>query len=260
MRRLYGLLPLAILLAIVITGVRMVSAQDVTFTARYNDSTKARIVKVDIASPWTDTGMDVSAGEHYNINVEGIASTDGATVPQDAYWYDAAGGRVPADNTYPLPGAPIQSIIGRVGATGTPFYVGTLFTFNANKSGRLFLGFNDTFFGDNAGYYVAFINGDPITHVSTSPLGPPQSFTLEQNYPNPFNPSTTITFELPKPSHVSLSVFDLLGREVSVLVNERRNAGAHEVKFDASGFSSGVYFYRLQAGDFVRTRKFVLLR
>ena len=85
-------------------------------------------------------------------------------------------------------------------------------------------------------------------------------FFLHQNYPNPFNPSTTIKFELPKSSDVRLSVFDMLGREVSVLVNERRDAGVHEVKFDASGFSSGVYFYRLRAGDFVETRKLVLVR
>jgi hypothetical protein len=80
-----------------------------------------------------------------------------------------------------------------------------------------------------------------------------------QNYPNPFSSSTTIKYELPKSSEVRLSVYDLLGREVSVLVNERRNAGVYEVRFDASGLSSGVYFYRLQAGTFVETRKLLLL-
>jgi hypothetical protein len=75
-----------------------------------------------------------------------------------------------------------------------------------------------------------------------------------------FNPSTTIRFELPKSSVVSLTVYDMLGREVSVLVNERRNAGVHEVKFDGTGLSSGVYFYRLEAGSFVLTRKLLLLR
>jgi hypothetical protein len=88
----------------------------------------------------------------------------------------------------------------------------------------------------------------------------PREFRLEQNYPNPFNPSTTITFELPKSSLVRLSVYDILGREVSLLVNEKRDAGAHRVTFIASGLSSGVYFYRMQAGDFVRTRKLLLLR
>jgi hypothetical protein len=95
-------------------------------------------------------------------------------------------------------------------------------------------------------------------------------FTLSQNYPNPFNPSTTITYELPRASQVNLTVYDILGRQVSVLVNERRNAGVHEVKFSAKGGSasggdgatlaSGVYFYRLQAGDFVQTRRFLFLK
>ena len=67
--------------------------------------------------------------------------------------------------------------------------------------------------------------------------------------------STIIKFELPKVSHVTLSVYDMLGREVSVLVNDRRNAGVYEVKFDGSNLASGVYFYRLQAGDYDSTKK-----
>jgi Secretion system C-terminal sorting domain len=88
----------------------------------------------------------------------------------------------------------------------------------------------------------------------------PSALFLYQNYPNPFNPYTTIKFEVPKASHVSLSVFDILGREVSVLVNDRRDAGVYGVKFDGSNLASGVYFYRLQAGTYVETRKLLLLR
>jgi photosystem II stability/assembly factor-like uncharacterized protein len=88
----------------------------------------------------------------------------------------------------------------------------------------------------------------------------PNSFLLEQNFPNPFNPSTTIKYELPRASQVSLSVYDVLGREVSVLVNDRRDAGDYQVKLDGSNLASGVYFYRLQAGDFVATKRLVLLR
>jgi hypothetical protein len=83
---------------------------------------------------------------------------------------------------------------------------------------------------------------------------------LSQNYPNPFNPSTTIKFELPNTSHVSLNVYDILGREVSVLVNERKAPGSYEVKFDGSNLASGVYFYRLQTESFVDTKKLLLLR
>jgi hypothetical protein len=98
-----------------------------------------------------------------------------------------------------------------------------------------------------------------ITDVETSG-SLPTSFQLFQNHPNPFNPSTTIGFALPKSSVVKLSVHDMLGREVSVLVNERREAGVHEVKFQELGLSSGVYFYRLQSGDFVQSKKLVFLR
>lgn len=85
-------------------------------------------------------------------------------------------------------------------------------------------------------------------------------YALSQNYPNPFNPGTTITYELQKPSEVRLSVFDMLGREVSVLVNEKREPGSYAVKFDGRGLSSGVYFYRLHAGDFVSTKGMLILK
>jgi hypothetical protein len=101
--------------------------------------------------------------------------------------------------------------------------------------------------------------GTPLVGVEHESRIPAQ-FVIHQNYPNPFNPSTTITYALPKSSDVRLSVCDMLGREVSVLVNERKDAGVHEVKFDASGLASGVYLYRLQAGEFVQTRKLVLLQ
>jgi hypothetical protein len=106
----------------------------------------------------------------------------------------------------------------------------------------------------------AVIDGRVISSTDGPPLDLPARFALQQNYPNPFNPSTTISYALPKSSEVRLSVFDILGREVSVLVNERRDAGVHEVKFDAAGLVSGVYFYRLHASSFVDTKKLLLIR
>ncbi len=88
----------------------------------------------------------------------------------------------------------------------------------------------------------------------------PGAFLLAQNYPNPFNPSTTIRYALPHRSHVTLSVFNLLGQQVATLANETRNAGVYEVKFDGSNLMSGVYFYRLQAGDFVSVKKLAILK
>jgi hypothetical protein len=85
-------------------------------------------------------------------------------------------------------------------------------------------------------------------------------FWLEQNYPNPFNPSTTIGYALPQGSYVTLTVFNTLGQQVATLINETRGAGYHNVQFNGTGFASGVYFYRLRAGDYVVTKRLILLR
>jgi photosystem II stability/assembly factor-like uncharacterized protein len=86
------------------------------------------------------------------------------------------------------------------------------------------------------------------------------TFVLEQNYPNPFNPSTTIRYQIPNSSFVTLKVYDVLGNEISTLVNEKIPAGSYEFDFDATGLPSGIYLYRLQAGDFVDTRKMILIK
>jgi hypothetical protein len=88
----------------------------------------------------------------------------------------------------------------------------------------------------------------------------PTSFALRQNYPNPFNPATTIGYDVPFGCNVTMTVFDLLGRELAVLVDEHKAAGRYEVRFDASGLSSGVYFYRLQAAGAALTRSLVVVR
>jgi photosystem II stability/assembly factor-like uncharacterized protein len=88
----------------------------------------------------------------------------------------------------------------------------------------------------------------------------PAAFVLEQNYPNPFNPATFINYQLPNASHVRLSVYNMLGQEVTTLVNEIEQAGAQSVRFDASNLPSGVYLYRLQAGTYTSVKKLVLIR
>jgi hypothetical protein len=96
--------------------------------------------------------------------------------------------------------------------------------------------------------------------VPPASLAATTAFSLEQNYPNPFNPSTTIQYALPRRSHVTLAVFNVLGQKVLDLVNGEIGAGSHEVQFNAGQLSSGVYFYRLQAGEFVQAKSLIVLR
>jgi hypothetical protein len=88
----------------------------------------------------------------------------------------------------------------------------------------------------------------------------PFEFSLEQNYPNPFNPSTRISYSVPKNAQVNLKIYDIMGAEVRELVNQKQPAGLYEVQFDGSNFSSGMYFYKLTAGDFVSVKKMTLLK
>jgi aminopeptidase N len=88
----------------------------------------------------------------------------------------------------------------------------------------------------------------------------PEKFAVYQNYPNPFNPTTNIKFDIPKNSFVSLKVFDVLGKEVAVLINEVRNAGSYSVDWNASVYTSGVYFYKLESKDFIETKRMLLIK
>ena len=124
----------------------------------------------------------------------------------------------------------------------------------------------DLFVGNSKGGLYFFRNG-AITGVKERPTSAPIGFTLGQNYPNPFNPSTRLQFTIPaRPAgggnlqFVELKIFDLLGREVATLVNEQKSPGMYTVDWDADGFPSGVYFYRLNAGKFSETKKMVLMR
>jgi len=115
-------------------------------------------------------------------------------------------------------------------------------------------------------------SGSPVS-VGTNYITKGMNFILFQNYPNPFNPATTIKYSIPTPpassplakgrtevGFVTLKVYNLLGQEVATLVNQRQTAGSYEVKFDASNLASGVYIYRLSAGEFTASKKLMLLK
>jgi hypothetical protein len=108
-----------------------------------------------------------------------------------------------------------------------------------------------------SGTIVRMIN---IVGVSNNKNEIPNVYNLEQNYPNPFNPTTMISFDIPKADNVKLVVYDVLGREVALLVNQFRQAGTYDVQFDGSTLSSGVYFYRLETGSFTQTKKMLLVK
>jgi agmatine/peptidylarginine deiminase len=107
------------------------------------------------------------------------------------------------------------------------------------------------------GYY-SFIVENNITFAGN--ISQPEEFYLSQNYPNPFNPTTKIKYQIPELSFVTLKVYDVLGNEIIILANEEKPAGYHNIELNASSLPSGIYFYRLQAGDFIETRKMVLMK
>lgn len=111
----------------------------------------------------------------------------------------------------------------------------------------------------NVPFIMEGVTFDIVTGVDGEP-GTISSFKLEQNYPNPFNPRTTISWQLPVASKATLKVYDILGNEVSTLVNEELSGGKYEIEFNASSLTSGIYYYKLGAGEYSETRKMVLLK
>ncbi len=132
----------------------------------------------------------------------------------------------------------------------------------------------DFSYGTNSKAYTYGIGGFPVGDLNWFPekydlwtpiierpgAKIPTGFTLSQNFPNPFNPSTVITYQLPISSQVTLKLYDILGREMATLVNEKQNAGSYSVTFDAGKLASGIYFYRLSAGTYVNVKKLVLVK
>jgi hypothetical protein len=175
-------------------------------------------------------------------------------------------------------GSPLYLRVKRAGATwtGSFSYNGTIWFTGATFSQALTLSSAGPFAGNAGSAPPAFVALVDYFFNTASPQLPasavagtktgedqhalPSSFLLDQNYPNPFNPSTTIRYALPHTSAVQLTVYNTLGQEVAVLQNGEQEAGYHEVRFEGSGLSSGVYFYRIQAGGFVQTRRLLLLK
>ncbi|MDZ4712841.1 MAG: T9SS type A sorting domain-containing protein [bacterium] len=111
----------------------------------------------------------------------------------------------------------------------------------------------------DSGVVLRIINASTVG-VSNISNEIPSDYQLYQNYPNPFNPKTIINYQIPMFSNVILKIYDILGNEVVTLVNEKQNAGIYEAEFDGSGLASGIYFYRLIAGEFIHTKRMTLVK
>jgi hypothetical protein len=108
--------------------------------------------------------------------------------------------------------------------------------------------------------YVRLVRGEQISEVEENETSLPNDFKLEQNYPNPFNPLTTLSFSIPVEGNVALKIFNIIGQEIEVLVNENLSAGSHSFQWNAENHSSGIYFYKLITDSFTEMRKMVLLK
>jgi len=116
---------------------------------------------------------------------------------------------------------------------------------------------NDGIYIDN----IKILNYNAVpTNITTVSSETPDKYVLNQNYPNPFNPSTQISFALPERNFVTLKIYDVLGKEVVTLVNEVKNAGTYKYDFNASGLSSGIYYYTISSGNFFQTKKMTLIK
>ncbi|MEJ2048805.1 MAG: YCF48-related protein [Calditrichota bacterium] len=185
-------------------------------------------------------------------------------------------------NTISAAGLPANSTIERFAFdSGNHIYATTQSDgiFYSENSGNNWTAKNDGLPTSN-GYYPGFnflyVNPEDVVYAGTFSDGlfigvdnptaidpiqnAPDQFSLEQNYPNPFNPTTTIGFTIAERGFVKLTVFDLLGKEITTLINEEKAAGNYTVEFDAGKLSSGIYFYQLEAGNFKQTRRMILMR
>ena len=154
-------------------------------------------------------------------------------------------------------------------ATNTPWFAanssGSFFACSVSDDGQTVIGSGKIVharaFGNGGMMYNLYIDtAENIIGVHRNGNSVPDNYSLSQNYPNPFNPSTTIDYQLPKPGFVNLTVFDVLGQEVKTLVNDYKQAGTYNIKFDASELPSGVYFYKITSGDFKSTKKLTLIK
>ncbi len=252
-------------IALNLTIMSLCSAQDITVLEPFG----AQVEYINVAQAWSTTSVSVTSGRTYTIMVDGIASPQGGSYKQNRYYVGPEGLAPGLISQNPVPDAPPGSVIGKIGTNGTPFYIGKIFSFKANISGQLYLGYNDYQFYDNTGFFVAFIfNKDSF---STSLIREDNgdnvgtNYKLQQNYPNPFNPETKINFSVPEYLPVKILIYNINGELVKVLVDDYRDKGDYVITWDGKNdngnkLASGAYFYQAMWGNNIQTKKMILLK
>ncbi len=162
---------------------------------------------------------------------------------------------------YPAVPLPANNVNNWIPLSGSPALSGASFT-NPNLAGFDAVSFVGAFGTTNWTSNWTQFNPENYDIIGITQLSSvvPDKFILEQNYPNPFNPSTSINYQLRSSNFVSLKVFDIMGKEVATLVNQKQNAGSYSVDFNAGNLSSGIYYYSLETDGFTETKKMMLLK
>jgi hypothetical protein len=280
------------------SGSMLYAGGNFTRLTRMSDSVHKYIAAFDLSKgttlPWDTSGngsVRALAIANGKLFAGGYFTRFGDTTRNFLASFDSSTGKTTSWN--PAPNDDVNSLA----VDGSAVYVGGLFT-ALGTTDRRYLGALDintgiaTSWNPNPDNYVyallsyasdvyaggefSAIAGTTSSHASLARLtgsgasvtgvggssGPsvPGTFALNQNYPNPFNPSTVISFQIPSASRVTLKVYDLLGREISTLIDGVQTPGSHAVTFNAAKYASGVYFYRLQAGSFTAVKKLVLIK
>jgi hypothetical protein len=125
--------------------------------------------------------------------------------------------------------------------------------------GYIVTGYTNPPGSDNSDVWIIKLKSD-IVGMDEDVAEAPEFYNVSQNYPNPFNPTTKIKYSIPQLSNVVIKVFDILGNEIETLVNDEKPAGIYEITWNAEKFPSGVYFYQIKAGNFIQTKKMILLK
>ncbi|MFH0735499.1 MAG: T9SS type A sorting domain-containing protein [bacterium] len=238
------------------------------------------LVTTKTYSSWSNNGWNITSRINYSYNNQGLLSSSYNSICNNGVWASGDGTfgysydvrwnllyvvkRTDISYHYNLEveryAYTYDDYNNRISALHTRTTYGVMFfPFTVNYPTNMSILFNNN--TESIDFYAATIEVQysAITEVGEE-LNTLNSFILNQNYPNPFNPSTTFSFSLPEKEFVTLKIYDVLGKEITTLVNEELNAGSYKNDWNAANLSSGIYFYRLQAGKFSETKKLMLVK